>query len=262
MIVAITELAWWAVQWPWLTVWMVGALAAVTAGAITLQCWRRYDPTVGTPMRGDRIYLDRDGLLDAAVDWAEGPRLAMPQKVVLTKSRTRKQGLASSGLPINAHFTSEQSSESVEHHLAPASNREEPASRALITVARQVQEGLRQRGELTYLDLAESEVILSKSLSRKQNRLGRGARSTVSLPNIKGYVLIYGPFGRTDLSGRTFVSTGTASERVRIECVSGDTLTEDTSGSESLHCLGRVRRWDREASHLVVRGLALFGGVG
>jgi hypothetical protein len=51
---------------------MVGALAAVTAGAITLQCWRRYDPTVGTPMRGDRIYLDRDGLLDAAVDWDEG----------------------------------------------------------------------------------------------------------------------------------------------------------------------------------------------
>ncbi|WP_405592326.1 hypothetical protein [Streptomyces sp. NBC_01190] len=253
----LSDRLWWAVNWPWMTVWLATALGALWLLGLRIAGHRRRTRPSEMLVNGRTcLYLDDRTIMD---QFQMNRYEVALRKEVEQRTRTGLTGRILATLPlVSPEATFDSSREVVTKYIEAA---DEP-----ITVIGLLVDGLERAEAIVHANLRRGTVRRNAALDKVRAQHDRGRPTRLSGTG-EWFVLLTADFVREagphpapiPTSGLTVFTTPygpQATARVRVSCRTAG-LREPVDAFPAL-CLGKVGAWHPESETLDVRPLAIF----
>jgi len=259
--VAVFDVSWWGVWWPWLLVWGITVVSLVATVAIAVVHWRRDRAPTATRSPGSCFYLDDESVMDLYRQHGGKYKAALRQEVQERISSNREVELSVDLAPVQGGGKRGVNREVFRSYIENA----EP-----ITVIGIVIDVLDRAGDIVDVDLLKQEITTNHASYKALGTNDDKRPTTVRLRDLRK------PPTVVSISGDFRALAGSTSEVTKFEVPYGDPtnptdgpqvhLTCTTSGlrrtvpSDTFpaHCLGRVESWVPSTGRLIVRPIAIF----
>ncbi|WP_033433625.1 hypothetical protein [Saccharothrix syringae] len=242
--------AWWPSWVGWL-LWGVTALAVLVTVGVLVVAWRIYredrsvEHSLGVP-----VYLDAAAVVNIMSSLGLRP---VPQGITLREVRAKDRKIEVRGVAAGMNDTTEETRQYQEVH--------EP-----IDLVTPLLKALSDRRQLVLVDLVGRRLWRNRAVDRHLRSSGRRG-DTTPLWGGTAYVSLVGMFRMESEDDGSTVFLAPIGEpggggdvpHVRLECPHEWLLDRVVPDGEFFgSCLGRVRSWQPEEGHLVVRPIAVF----
>jgi hypothetical protein len=251
---AVTDLAWWGVWWPWMLVWGSTIVSMGAAAMITIAHRRTHRRTTEPPDHGSTVYLDDEAVMEL---YHREYSAAVSQEIEKTINRNREGELSADLARVRAGGRRGMNETVVSRFIETV----EP----IIAIGRVI-DALNKADRIVYVDLRKREVTSNHALIKILDRAHDKRPKAIPPRSLTGSVSVSGLFRQT---GQTISTTilqapygdptdTTEGPQVHVKCdkskLRGRTIP---TGFFEARCLGRVQ-WDPQRRCLVLDPIAIF----